>query len=1042
MHVPESKRIMSLLIMLLTTSFVFAQVTVTGNVRDERGDEVIGATVLLIGSQHGVITDVDGNFKLNVPNAKTAVLQISYVGYETQKIALKGKTKISVTLAEVANALNEVMVVAYGTQKKETLTGASVKTDGLLRSPNASIASSLAGQVTGLSSVSTSGQPGKEDPSIYIRGVGSLTEGASSPLILVDGVERSFFQMDPNEIESVTVLKDASATAVFGVRGANGVILVTTRRGQEGKATISITSSVGVQQPTRILKMADSYTYATLFNEMNDNDGKSKHTFDDYALERFRLGDDPIMYPNMNWRKYIMKNSSIQTQHNLNISGGTDRVRYFISMGFLWQDGLFRQFKELDYNNNYSYTRYNYRGNLDLDITKSTLLKVGLGGIVGITHEPNDQDYPYGLFSLINMAQPFNSPGIIDGKLVLTDPGKYDGVLMDNNALGRYYGQGYDQATSNTMNMDLQLTQKLDFITKGLSVEVKGAYNTYYVFKQKRYGSVETYTPYYQSALESPGLDINDPSYNKTIVYRVSGQNKRLSYSEDNNTRGRDWYFEASLRYNRKFGGHNVGGLLLYNQSKKYYPKTFTEVPTAYVGLVGRLTYDYKSRYVGEFNFGYNGSENFAPEKRFGFFPSGSIGYVISEEAFMKKQKVVDYLKLRASIGLVGNDNISDNRFLYLSNSWLVDQLPSEKDYWNAYKNGYNFGFNNGNMIKGAIESRIGNPNVSWETALKQNIGVDYAFFDGLLAGSLEFFYDKRSDILVAGDKRATPGYLGISAPAANLGRVRTKGYELELRVNKTLNNGLRLWGNFNMTHAENKILKYDDPVLRPAYQKSEGFAIGQDHAHLTAGFANTWDEVFAMPTHNTMNDQKLPGQYITMDYNGDGVIDANDSAPYGYTGTPENTYNATIGFDYKGFSCFVQFYGVTNVNRYVGFTSLHNNVNTVFDEGVFWSKDRFDADAPMPRINSTPSYYEGTRFHYDGSFIRLKNAEVAYTFTQPWVKKIGLNRFKIFLNGNNLWVWSRMPDDRESNFAGTGLASLGAYPTVRRFNLGIKFDL
>ena len=415
MHVPESKRIMSLLIMLLTTSFVFAQVTVTGNVRDERGDEVIGATVLLIGSQHGVITDVDGNFKLNVPNAKTAVLQISYVGYETQKIALKGKTKISVTLAEVANALNEVMVVAYGTQKKETLTGAisSVKTDGLLRSPNASIASSLAGQVTGLSSVSTSGQPGKEDPSIYIRGVGSLTEGASSPLILVDGVERSFFQMDPNEIESVTVLKDASATAVFGVRGANGVILVTTRRGQEGKATISITSSVGVQQPTRILKMADSYTYATLFNEMNDNDGKSKHTFDDYALERFRLGDDPIMYPNMNWRKYIMKNSSIQTQHNLNISGGTDRVRYFISMGFLWQDGLFRQFKELDYNNNYSYTRYNYRGNLDLDITKSTLLKVGLGGIVGITHEPNDQDYPYGLFSLINMAQPFNSPGTV-----------------------------------------------------------------------------------------------------------------------------------------------------------------------------------------------------------------------------------------------------------------------------------------------------------------------------------------------------------------------------------------------------------------------------------------------------------------------------------------------------------------------------------------------------------------------------------------------------------------------------------------------------
>lgn len=420
----------------------------------------------------------------------------------------------------------------------------------------------------------------------------------------------------------------------------------------------------------------------------------------------------------------------------------------------------------------------------------------------------------------------------------------------------------------------------------------------------------------------------------------------------------------------------------------------------------------------------------FSPDYRFELFNSGALGWMISEERFFKPlRKWVDMLKVRYSIGEVGDDNLGI-RFLYAT-QW-------------AYGGKSFHGLNNRteSPYTWYKEATVGNPDVHWETALKQNIGVDYAFFDGLLAGSLEFFYDKRSDILVASDKRATPGYLGISAPAANLGRVRTKGYELELRVNKTLNNGLRLWGNFNMTHAENKILKYDDPVLRPAYQKSEGFAIGQDHAHLTAGFANTWDEVFAMPTHNTMNDQKLPGQYITMDYNGDGVIDANDSAPYGYTGTPENTYNATIGFDYKGFSCFVQFYGVTNVNRYVGFTSLHNNVNTVFDEGVFWSKDRFDADAPMPRINSTPSYYEGTRFHYDGSFIRLKNAEVAYTFTQPWVKKIGLNRFKIFLNGNNLWVWSRMPDDRESNFAGTGLASQGAYPTVRRFNLGIKFDL
>ena len=298
------------------------------------------------------------------------------------------------------------------------------------------------------------------------------------------------------------------------------------------------------------------------------------------------------------------------------------------------------------------------------------------------------------------MAQPFNSPGIIDGHFVTINPGTYAGILMNNNALARYYGQGYDRNTSNTMNMDLQLTQKLDFITKGLSVEVKGAYNTYYVFKQKRYGSVETYTPYYQSALESPGLDINDPSYNKTIVYRVSGQNKRLSYSEDNNTRGRDWYFEASLRYNRKFGGHNVGGLLLYNQSKKYYPKTFTEVPTAYVGLVGRLTYDYKSRYVGEFNFGYNGSENFAKGNRFGFFPSIAAGWIVSEEEFMRPvQNYINKLKLRASYGLAGNDRFynddgSQKRFAYITTIGSTD--------------GYKWGNSNAFYEKGGL--REGDP--------------------------------------------------------------------------------------------------------------------------------------------------------------------------------------------------------------------------------------------------------------------------------------------------------------------------------------------
>ena len=1022
------------------------QSMIKGTVVDEKGEPVIGANVIAAGSPNGTITDIDGNFRLSVkPGAK---LKISYIGYTDQVVVAKDKMRI--VLAEDATALEEVEIVAYGVQKKVSVTGAiaSVKAEDVMRTPVGSISNVLGGQMSGLTTVQYSGEPGADAADILVRGKATWTN--SSPLIQIDGIVREasdMAQLDPNEIESVTVLKDASATAVFGVRGANGVILVTTRRGQEGKATISITSSVGVQQPTRILKMADSYTYATLFNEMNDNDGKSKHTFDDYALERFRLGDDPIMYPNINWRKYIMKNSSIQTQHNLNISGGTDRVRYFISMGFLWQDGLFRQFKELDYNNNYSYTRYNYRGNLDLDITKSTLLKVGLGGIVGITHEPNDQDYPYGLFSLINMAQPFNSPGVIDGKLVLTDPGKYDGVLMDNNALGRYYGQGYDQATSNTMNMDLQLTQKLDFITKGLSVEAKGAYNTYYVFKQKRYGSVETYTPYYQSALESPGLDMNDPSYNKTIVYRVSGQNKRLSYSEDNNTRGRDWYFEASLRYNRKFGEHNVGGLLLYNQSKKYYPKTFTEVPTAYVGLVGRLTYDYKSRYVGEFNFGYNGSENFAPEKRFGFFPSGSIGYVISEEAFMKKQKVVDYLKLRASIGLVGNDNISDNRFLYLSNSWLVDQLPSEKDYWNAYKNGYNFGFNNGNMIKGAIESRIGNPNVSWETALKQNYGIDVNFLNNRLKVSADIFFEDRKDILI---KRQTipitTNLTSDNLPVVNMGRVKNHGYEIDLKWEDVIKGKLHYYINANVSYNRNKIIFQDEVEPNEPYQWRTGQPVGTIFGYVADGFYNDSDfengklkEGLPKPTMDVS-----PGDVKYTDLNGDGLITDDDQRAIGNPTRPAYTWGLNYGADYKGFFFSMNWTAATErslVLDYFFRKPFGNNANNAlmqFHADNRWTPATAET-ATVPRFATKSmdyNSYTSSLWVKNGNFLKLKTLTIGYNFKErKALKKLGISQLGIKFSGYNLLTFDSFKImDPECT---PGLTD--SYPIIKIYNIGIN---
>lgn len=1047
-YASKGKRIGLLLAMLFTTSLMFAQVTVTGNVRDEKDEGAIGATVLLVGSQKGTITDIEGNFKLNVPNAQTAVLQISYVGYETQTIPLKGKTKIKVILKEEANTLNEVMVVAYGTQKKETLTGAisSVKTDVLLRSPNASIATSLAGQITGLSSVATSGQPGKEDPAIYIRGVGSLTEGASSPLILVDGVERSFFQMDPNEIESVTVLKDASATAVFGVRGANGVILVTTRRGEEGKAKISISSSVGVQQPTRILKMADSYTYAQLFNEMNDHDKKPKHTFDEYTLERFRLGDDPIMYPNVNWRKYIMKSSSIQTQHNLNISGGTERVRYFISMGFLWQDGLFRQYKELDYNNNFNYTRYNYRGNLDLDITKSTLLKVGLGGIVGITHEPNDNNYAYGLFSLINMAQPFNSPGIVDGKLVTINPGKYEGILMNNNALARYYGLGYDQNTSNTMNMDLSLTQKLDFITKGLSAEVKGAYNTSYSFLQKRHGSVESYTPYYQSELENPNLDIKDPAYNKTIVYRVDGQNKRLDYNEDT-YRGRNWYFEASLRYNRKFGEHNVGGLLLYNQSKKYYPSQFTDVPTAYVGFVGRLTYDYKSRYIAEFDFGYNGSENFASGKRFGAFPAGSIGYVLSEESFMKRQKVIDYFKLRASVGLVGNDNMNNNRFLYLPNGWKVDQLGNI-DNWGAYQHGYNFGYNNSNTMFGAIESRIGNSNVSWETALKHNYGIDVNFLNNRLKVSADLFFENRKDILI---KRNTiPIFTDLNSeimPVVNMGQVKNHGYEVDIKWDDRIKGDFHYYINANVSYSKNKIIFQDEIEPNETYLWRTGQPVGSIFGYVADGFYSESDFVKegvlkdGLPVPSA---EVGPGDIKYKDLNNDHVINKDDQCKIGHPTRPSYTFGLNYGADYKGFFFSMNWTGAAERSLLleqffrIPFGINSNNALMQFHADNRWTPETAET-ATVPRFaTKTMAHNSETSSLWvkNGNYLKLKTVTLGYNFRNVTaLKKIGISELAIKLSGYNLLTFDKFKImDPECT---PGLTD--SYPINKIYNLGVN---
>ena len=644
--------------------------TVVGTVTDN-GEPIIGASVVVKNAGKGVITDMDGNFKLDVPVGATIV--ISYVGYDSKEIVYKGESTLKVELSEDVLQLQEVQVVAYGVTKKVTVTGAisSVGTEEILKSPVSSISNALTGKLPGLSTVQQTGQPGADDATMYVRGVGSLTEGLSSPLVLVDGVERSFNQLDPNEIEDISILKDASSTAVFGVRGANGVILVTTKRGQEGKPKINVSTSYSLQMPTRMPEFANSYEYASTYVNAQRRDGiESNFAFTDEAIEAYRTHSNPLAYPDTDWVDMLIKDVALQTQHNFSISGGTRGVRYFASLGVLTQDGLFKSF-EKEYDGNFKYNRYNYRINLDLDLTKTTLMRMNLGGRVNDKRTPNyEGSSDIGLlFRDIYWAIPMSGVGIMDGKWIWPDTKEFSLPGTVRDGLYPYYGKGYNTSAGNILNFDFMLEQKLNFITKGLKAHVKASYNSGVTLKKLR----KTSYPHYETIVNEDG----------TVNLRKVGDQTNLQYSEST-SRSRDWYMEVAMNYKRDFGDHHVSALAMYNQTMKYYPDSnpdeFKSIPRSYIGLVGRATYDWKTRYMVEMNVGYNGSENFAPGKRFGLFPAVSAGWVLTEENFMQPLKPwLSYFKLRASYGVVGNDRVSGNyRFLYLPDSYN----PSAGSYY------------------------------------------------------------------------------------------------------------------------------------------------------------------------------------------------------------------------------------------------------------------------------------------------------------------------------------------------------------------------
>jgi len=1018
-----------LLLLFNACSFVVyaQQQNVKGRVLDAGNDPIPGVAILIKGTNRGTITDSNGYYSIQVN--PDATLVYSFIGMKKKEEQITNRQVINVILEEDRKEIEEVQVVSYGTQKKVTITGAisEVKSDELVKSPGASLAGSLAGKVTGLSTIQVSGQPGADDPEIYIRGQGTFND--ASPLFIVDGVERPFTQLDPREVESITVLKDASATAVYGIRGANGVIIVTTKRGSKGKSKISASFSMGIQQPTRLLKFADSYTYAMRYNEAQANDGLNKEDFkfQPHVVEAFKTNSDPFIFPNTNWLDYIMKNTAKQMRGNISTSGGTDKVKYFVLVGVFNQDGLFRTF-DTDYDYNFSYVRYNYRSNIDIKVTNSTKLAITAGGKVGVRNQPNTQDGMQFLFRNIYWSVPYAGPGIVDDKWIKTNEVYIPGNKKEG--LTPFYGRGYNNSLNHALNLDIDLKQDLSMITKGLNFKIKFAYNTTYIHTKYRRSTKTHYEPFYEAHLnpDSPlYLQFNQMPDDKTVALRRIGEDGNLSYGEGM-SKARNWYTDFGFNYKRNLGFHHIGGLLLYNQRKVYYPASYSDIPTGVIGLVGRVTYDYRTKYMVEFNMGYNGSENFARENRYGWFPAGSIGWILTEEPFLDSTSFLNYLKIRGSMGLVGNDKMGSRRFMYL-------QGP-----YNITTGGYNFGIDNPNNQTVASELAVGNPDVTWETALKSDVGIDAYFFNSKLKLTFDYFRENRKDILTI--RQTVPDFLAYSLMPVNIGKTENKGYEIELKWKQQLGQ-LRYHINANVSHAKNKIIFMDEVPQPESYMQKTGYPIATPFGYMFDGFFTQKDIDSGNYPDHLFNPS--PGDIKYKDLNDDGIVDVNDIAALGYSRFPEFSFGSNIGFNFKGFDFSMFWSGAAHVTRMlseiyrISFGPTNDRALLEYMANERWTPENAST-AKYPRLTLANSQHntKGSDFWLkDATYLRLKNIQLGYNFKGRFLSDLGVKNLRVYANGYNLLTFDKLEiTDPESNTADDS-----RYPLMKIYNFGVKVD-
>ena len=1047
-----------------------SKLTVKGFVKDDKGDPMIGVTLIVKGTNFGTVSNADGSYSIDVPYGG-ATLMVSYIGYAPQEINVNNRTKIDITLLEDSKALEEVVVVGYNVQKKETITGsiATITTKDLKQSPTANINNALAGRMPGLLvNQFSGGEPGNDAAQLNIRGIS--TYGQSGVIMIVDGIERDMSYLAPDEIETFTILKYASATAPYGIRGANGVIVVTTKRGRKGeKPTVDFKASVGISEPIRYPDYLGSADYATLYNEamLNDNPSlaaDSPSLFTQTAIDNYRRakGDnsDGLGY-NWDYFDYAFQPSVLQ-DYSLSVRGGTDRARYFILGSYYKQGGNYKHSNSDNANN---FLRYNFRANVDVDATKRLKISVDLGARV------TEYTYPgataANIISLANTQPPY-LPIVLPNNGNEVNQGDFEengGYLLyaDNdyryNMLGQLSRSGFSKRTRRYLQGSFKLSHDLDFITEGLSIAAQFSYDT---FNQHTINnSVPTHStgnltyPGYSTWMLPEEYSIDEWKNNSaywiqngsyvTANQRTTddAQGNSLSHANPEGTSR----FQARLDYARKFGDHNVTAMVLYYMQNKIVGK---EVPYRYMGLSGRATYDYKNKYLFEFNIGYNGSENFARGHRFGVFPAGSIGWVVSQEEFMKNVRWIDHLKLRASYGLVGNDQMGSTRFAYL-------QYYTSGSNMNIY-----FGEDKKAFGTTLIEGIFANPSLTWEKARKFNFGIDAEFFHQRLTLSVDVFKEHRYDILTSlntDDKLGFPYIVGQTAPIVNSGIVDNRGIEFQLGWDGRIGQHFRYWIRPNFTFARNKVkfcneISYIDNNGRDCpWRYQTGRRVGENFCYIFDHFVADQDEADRLNAMNGGSGFAIwgpvqPGDVVYKDMNGDGVVNNYDRAAVGNPRTPEIQYGIPVGLSYKGFDfsmlwqgsalCSVQLSGpavwdfpLYDQSRTGKVRKMHLNR---------WTPETA-ATATYPALhygihNNNKQQYSSL-FLYDASYIRLKNVEIGYTLPKAWTSKAGIQSVRIYAQGQNLLTFDRLGDVDMDPEIKNGDGSW--FPVQRVVNLGIN---